>query len=113
MSFFLMTKIIIKNILRRPATIKYPFGPRREFYTNTRGKITMDINKCIFCGLCQKKCPTGAITVTREEKKWQIDRMKCITCGYCTESCPKKCISMESEYQEPVIDKKEDIYQNA
>jgi len=113
MSFFGMTKTIIKNLLRRPYTVKYPFGPRRAYYANTRGSVRIRIKECIFCGLCQKKCPTGAISVSRDEKTWKIDRMRCITCGYCVEVCPKKCLGMENDYTPPSPEKKEDIYGNA
>ena len=47
---------------------------------------------CVFCGLCAKKCPEGAITVNRAEKQWAIDSEKCVGCGMCISSCPKKCI---------------------
>ena len=110
MSLFVMVKTVIKSILKKPATVKYPFGPRRAYYKNTRGSIAIDINKCIFCGLCRKKCPTGAISVIKEEKKWKIDRLRCITCGYCIETCPKKCLSMENRYSGPSTGKKEDVY---
>jgi len=111
MSLFIMAKTAIKSILRKPATRRYPFGPKRPYYKNTRGRIEIDITKCIFCGLCQKKCPTNALTVIREEKKWKIDRMRCCSCGYCVEVCPKKCLSMKNEYMGPSTGEKKDIYQ--
>ena len=50
---------------------------------------------CVFCGICAKKCPEGAITVDRPNKSWTIDSEKCVGCGVCISSCPKKCIKTE------------------
>ena len=49
---------------------------------------------CVFCTLCAKKCPAGAITVDRAEKKWEIDRDACVKCGVCIQACPKKTLKM-------------------
>ncbi len=113
MRLFVMARTAIMSMVKRPATRKYPFGPRRKFYKNSRGRIDQNIEKCVFCGLCEKKCPTHAITVVRDEKTWKIDRMKCMTCGYCVEVCPVKCLSMENEYTGPSVSRKEDIYRHA
>jgi len=112
MGLFALTKTVIKSVLRRPATIKYPFGPKRPYYKGARGSIKQDITKCIFCGLCEKKCPTGALSVNRDKKEWTIDRLRCITCGYCTEICPKKCLTMEPDYKPPVTGRKKETYKN-
>lgn len=113
MAFFVMIKTAIKSLFGKPATIKYPFGPRRPNYKNTRGRIAIDISECIFCGLCQKKCPTAAISVDKTEKKWTIDRLRCISCGSCVENCPRKCLSMQNDYSKPVTGKEEETHQNA
>lgn len=102
----------MKSLFRKPATVKYPFGPK-VLSASARGSIVIDISKCIFCGICQKKCPTAAIIVNREEKSWKIDRLRCITCNYCAESCPKKCLKMDNQYTEPMLTKQEDLYKNA
>lgn len=58
------------------------------------GKPVSDPSKCVFCGICAKKCPMEAITVDRASKTWTLDDEKCIACGTCADSCPKKCIIM-------------------
>ena len=79
--------IAIGNLFKKPATRMYP-QQKREFYANTRGNLCIEIDKCTFCGFCQRRCPTHAITVNRTESEWTIDRLKCIACDNCSEVCP-------------------------
>ncbi len=88
---------ILKNVVSKPATRMYP-KEKRETYKDVRGQIGIDIDKCIFCGICSKKCPSDALVVNRNEKSWEIDHFKCVICSVCTEVCPKKCISTEADY---------------
>ena len=106
MPLFIIAKKVLSSLFRKPATEKYPFG-EKTFFSNTRGSVAIDISQCIFCGLCQKKCPTKALLVERGTKKWDIDLLRCITCGYCVESCPKKCLRMESQYTKPIVPEEE------
>jgi len=92
-----IAKVVMRSFASRPATRLYPFEKRPAF-NNTRGSISIDISRCIFCSICQKKCPTDAIVVTKESKDWEIDRLRCITCNACVEACPKKCLTMETQY---------------
>ena len=101
MSINAMARIIIKNLFKKPATQMYPVV-KKEYGPNTRGRIQNRIEECIYCGMCQRKCPTGAIEVNRAEKLWKIDPMRCITCNYCVEVCPKKTLSMHNEYTAPL-----------
>lgn len=105
-------KTIMKSFVGKPATAMYPVV-KREFYNNTRGKIGITIEDCIYCGICSKKCPTGAIKVVKPDKSWEIDRMKCIVCNYCVESCPKKCLDMGNCYSSPASIKEKEVFKDA
>jgi len=95
---------VLKNVLRRPATVKYPYVRVRppEGY---RGKPVIDRDKCIQCWLCIKACPARAITVSKETKKPRIWLGRCIFCGECAEVCPRKAITMSLEFELANFDK--------
>lgn len=112
MSVLGITKTLIKSMLHGPYTVKYPIK-KKEVFERTRGKVEIDIPACIYCGMCQRRCPTGAITVERDNKKWSIQRLQCIQCSYCVEVCPKKCLKMDNQYTAPSFDKVRDEYTNA
>lgn len=95
---FNMIATVFKNLFSEPATRKYP-GEERELTEITRGHISgIDVEECIFCGICDRKCPSKAIHVNRKERVWEIDSFKCIVCNECVESCPKQCINMENAH---------------
>jgi ech hydrogenase subunit F len=96
-----MIKVVMGWAFSKPATRLYPFV-KREPITGTRGSIEIDIQKCSMCTLCQKKCPTDAIVVKRQEKIWEIDRLRCISCSACVDACPKKCLHMITTYSPSV-----------
>lgn len=66
------------------------------------GKLTCG-DSCVFCGLCVKNCPEGALTVDRANKSWTVDEEKCIKCGICINKCPKKCLSFAEAAEEGVV----------
>lgn len=112
MSLFSMSKLLAKSLFHGSYTEKYPIEPKVN-YSKTRGKIDIEISECIFCGMCEKRCPSDAIEVNREQKQWTINRFKCIQCGYCVEVCPKKCLSMNSQYTAPASEKSKDVFTSA
>lgn len=112
MRFFVLARTVLRSLFFGPATEKYPFAPK-EYFPNTRGHINIDLPNCIYCRLCQIKCPTGAIEVDKNEKSWKIDRLKCISCNYCVAVCPKKCLSMDRQYTSPSTGKNPEVFKSA
>lgn len=98
------SKTALKNLFSKPATSAYPFEPR-EYPERSRGHIEINIDDCIMCGLCSRKCMAGAITVDRKAGTWSIERMGCVQCGSCAEACPKKCLKIVPGYTEPAAQK--------
>ena len=90
---------LLRNSVNRPVTRAYPFVPA-EPVAGSRGHLEMDPDRCTYCSVCEKKCPTGAITVTRKpEKSWSLRVHQCILCSYCIEVCPKDCLFMEERHR--------------
>jgi len=89
--------MIMRSLFGKPATLMYPMVPR-EYPQSSRGHIEIAIEDCIFCGICQRKCPADAITVDRMDKVWEIERLRCVSCTSCSEACPKKCLAMKIGY---------------
>lgn len=100
MSIMKIGKMIMTHLFKKPATLMYPVIPRK-FEERTRGHIEIDVNECILCSICVKRCPTDAIAVERTGRTWAIDRLRCIQCGNCVDYCPKKCLYMRNAYTQP------------
>lgn len=52
-------------------------------------KIYIDADKCVSCGACASKCPTGSI----DYKQKTVDNETCVKCLNCLGKCPKSAIS--------------------
>lgn len=55
-----------------------------------------DKTDCTFCGVCEKTCREGAVSITETEVA--ADEAKCINCGRCVKSCPSDAWKGESAY---------------
>lgn len=102
MSVLSIAKTLFKSLFHGPYTVEYPLK-EKELYERTRGKIDIDIASCIFCSICEKRCPTSAIKVDKGAKAWSIERLQCIQCNYCVDVCPKKCLTMDGHYTSPAF----------
>lgn len=58
--------------------------------------VKWDKDKCIFCGVCEKACRVGALTI--EGDNILLDESKCNYCGRCAKACPTEAWVGEEAY---------------
>src|SRR4051794_21406943 len=102
MPYFQMSRLAFKWAFTKPVTSRYPFEPRKVI-PGSRGELVFTKDQCVYCTVCAKKCPTGAISVRRPQKQWVLDRLRCISCGSCVEVCPKKSLALSTDHSVPTV----------
>ena len=108
MGAFKLGKMTFGSLFKKPETVLYPFveKPKPE---GLKGHIAIDAESCILCGMCDRSCATGCISVDKTAATWSIDRLQCVQCGYCVTVCPKKCLSMDPNYTKPTTERTVDV----
>lgn len=95
-----MLPTVLANLFSKPATRNYPAFVRDPF-PNARGELVNDIDRCIFCGTCSRKCPSQCITVSKDgaQGTWSLEAYACVACGICVMSCPVNSLSQKKTYR--------------
>ncbi|BAK44528.1 4Fe-4S binding protein [Eggerthella sp. YY7918] len=109
MGGFKLGKMTFGSMFKKPETILYPVVTK-EMPAGLKGHIVNDVDLCILCGICQKRCPTGALHVDKPARTWSIDRFRCVQCGSCVRECPKDSLAMEPTYTPPATHKHIDTF---
>lgn len=91
---------LLKHLLKKPATLKYPFEKMAPF-AGLRGRPIWDLGRCVGCGLCYRDCPSEAIEMIGEgpEAEFRHHLDLCLFCGQCEEVCPRGAITLTEEYE--------------
>lgn len=91
--------------------VKTIYGPCALVFCSTETgtwrivRPVVDSRLCIACGICEKHCPTGVMTIQKNDSnpkkksdgKVDIDLTYCKGCGICANVCPKDSIAMIDE----------------
>jgi formate hydrogenlyase subunit 6/NADH:ubiquinone oxidoreductase subunit I len=104
MGSFHLAKMSFRNLFSKPATKMYPVA-QPTYYAMTKGSVVNDIEACILCSICAKKCPAGAIEVDKPAGTWTLDPFACVQCYTCIRACPKDSLSMLAAYTPPATAK--------
>lgn len=108
MGGFKLGKMTLGGLFKKPETLLYPVQTKTP-PPGLKGHVVNDVDTCILCGICQKRCPCGAIVVDKAARTWSIDRFRCVQCGSCVRECPKHCLAMEPTYTPPATVKSVDV----
>ena len=103
MGSFKLGKMTLGGLFKKPETLMYPVETKTP-PAGLKGHVVNDVDRCILCGICQKRCPCAAIVVDKPARTWTIDRFRCVQCGSCVRECPKDCLTMEPTYTPPATD---------
>ena len=57
----------------------------------------IDTDTCNGCGICEKRCQVGAVSVSEKKQPAVVDLNRCIGCGVCIPTCPTKAISLQKK----------------
>ena len=101
MRFGAMFSDVLRSLLRRPFTERYP-SEQRKMPERARGMLHWNPEKCTGCALCVKDCPADAIEIITLDKKsgrrvlrYHVDR--CTFCGQCVGSCRFDCLRLAND----------------
>ena len=95
-----MLPTVLTNLFGKTATRNYPLAVRADF-PQARGELVNDISRCIFCGLCTRKCPSQCLRVDKQglEGVWTLEFFACVGCGVCVDACPVGCLSQLTSHR--------------
>lgn len=83
-------------------TAPFPLGPEpNPPGEGFRGKIEVNVDKCVGCGGCANVCPARLIEISDSGPTRILEYFlkRCTYCGRCAEVCPEDAITMSKEYQ--------------
>lgn len=89
--------LLLKNLTRRAATVRFPEQP--PVGSDYRGLVQFDATRCTGCAMCKYRCTSRAITFrnSKTEYKWGYNPAQCTFCGRCVDGCQSGALSMQSD----------------
>jgi formate hydrogenlyase subunit 6/NADH:ubiquinone oxidoreductase subunit I len=91
-------QVIAENLTRKPAAVPLPQTvPTPDDF---RGRVILDAQRCLGCGMCAYVCVSSAIRCSDGgggSFRWAYDPGACAFCGRCVERCPAQALSQSPE----------------
>ncbi len=110
MGSFKLGTMTLGGLFKKPETVRYPFE-KKPAPEGLKGHVVNDVETCILCSICARRCPTHAIEVDKKSRTWSINRFQCVQCGSCVRECPKHCLAMDTAYAPPATKIEASVYE--
>ncbi|GAV22680.1 4Fe-4S binding protein [Carboxydothermus pertinax] len=101
-SFLLKEKDDPNDIFAKRVSLKHRYFLKAlELYQgqisgeNALGENLKALGDCNGCGVCERLCPTGALSI--KEGQLLFNPAFCLNCGLCLEACPKKILKNDGK----------------
>lgn len=93
-------RTIAEHLTKRTFTVFHPYQALKPV-ERARGRLKLDMGRCVGCGVCAYICPNKAIEiVTVDERKLPaVDIGRCCFCGLCVDYCPRSALSMTHDQE--------------
>lgn len=93
-------KVLLRNLLEGPSTDPYPLAPTKIEPERLRGRVVVDADLCMGCGICRHYCVAGAINIEQTEAGHTITiwHNACCRCAACRQYCPMGAISLVNDW---------------
>jgi len=72
-------------------------------------KLSIDMNKCTGCGLCEIECGFNQVISVQDGKVRYNNSSNCIECLHCFKICPNSAINYHGEVQAKIFDSDEQV----
>lgn len=111
-----------KEFLTPKVTESYPDDRKTIQYAAPRFRAKLVLkydaeghHKCIACGICQRNCPNGTISLTTKmvdlpdgKKKRKLDAYmydlgSCTFCELCVTTCPQNALEFSNDFEQAVF----------
>ena len=110
-----------KEFITPKITEKYP-EDREKVHVPERFRAILELiydkegnHKCIACGICERNCPNGTISLTtkmvdtadgkkkRKLDKYMYDLGSCTFCQLCVSTCPQNALEFNNDFEQAVF----------
>lgn len=110
-----------KEFITPKITEKYP-EDRETVHVPKRFRAILELkydeegrHKCIACGICERNCPNGTISLAtkmvdtadgkkkRKLDKYMYDLGSCTFCQLCVSSCPQDALEFNNDFEQAVF----------